>query len=77
MADCLSSVEALRYYLNQLTFGEVNDLNLFSFEFQIILLLVAVLVPILGVPFLLPAVITGSMKIHPREVVLAHNSYNM
>ena len=55
----------------------MNDLNLFLFEFQIILLLVAVLVPILGVPFLLPAVITGSMKIHPREVVLAHNSYNM
>ena len=77
MADCLSSVEALRYHLNQLTFGEVNDLNLFLFEFQIILLLVAVLVPILGVPFLLATVITGSMKIHPREVVLAHNSYNM
>ena len=59
MADCLSSMEALRYYLSQLTFGEVNDLNLFLFEFQSILLLVAVLVPILGVPFLLPAVITG------------------
>ena len=59
MADCLSSVEALRYLfnLNQPPFGEVNDLNLFLFEFQSSLLLVAVSVPILGVPFLLSAVI--------------------
>ena len=65
------------YYLNQPPFGEVNDLNLLLFEFQSSLLLVAVSVPILGLPFLLSAVITSSMKIHPREVVLAHNSYNM
>ena len=66
------------YYLNQPPFGEVNDLNLFLFEFQSSLLLAAVsTVPILGVPFLLSAVITGSMKIHPTEVVLAYNLYNM
>ena len=65
------------YYLNQPPFGEVNDLNLFLFEFHSSLLLVAVSVPILGVPFLLSAGITSSMKIHPREVVLVHNSYNM
>ena len=62
------------YYLNQPPFGEVNDLNPFLFEFQSSLLLVAVLAPIIGVPFLLSAVITGSMKIHPREVLLTHNS---
>ena len=50
----------------------------FLFEFQSSLLLAAVsTVPILGVPFLLSAVITGSMKIHPTEVVLAYNLYNM
>ena len=75
MADCLSSVEALRYLLpHQPPFGEVNDLSLFLFEFQSSLFLVAVSVPILGLPFLLSAVITGSMKIHPREVLLTHNS---
>ena len=65
------------YYLSQPPFGEVNDLNLLLFEFQSSLLLVAVSVPTLGVSFLLSAVLTSPMKIHPREVVLAHNSYNM
>ena len=56
----------------------MNDLKLFLFEFQSSLLLAAVsTVPILGVPFLLSAVITGSMKIHPREVVLPYNCYNI
>ena len=68
-------MEALRY-LDHLPFGEVNDLNLFLFEFQSSPLLVAVLVPGLGLPFL-SSVKTGSMKVHPREVVLAHNSYDM
>ena len=65
-----------RLYLNHLPFGEVNDLNLFLFEFQSSPLLVAVPVPSLGMPFL-SSVKTGSMKVHPTEVVLAHNSYDM
>ena len=52
-------MEALRYF-NHLPFGEVNDLNLFLFEFQSSPLLVAVLVPSLGMPFL-SSVKTGSM----------------
>ena len=44
-------MEVLRY-LNHPPFSKVNDLNLFLFEFQGSSLLVAVSVPILGVPFL-------------------------
>ena len=73
--EWLTSMEALRY-LDRLPFGEVNDLNLFLFEFQNSPLLVAVPVPSLGMPFL-SSVKTGSMKPHPRKVVLAHNSYVM
>jgi len=47
---------------------------LYNFIIQSSVFLVAVAVPILGLPFLLSAVITGSMKIHPREVLLTHNS---
>ena len=59
-------MEALRY-LNHPPFGEVNNLNRFLFNFQSSPLLVAVSVPILGVPFL-SSVKAGSVKVHPREV---------
>lgn len=72
--DWLTSMEVLRY-LNHPPFSKVNDLNLFLFEFQGSSLLVAVSVPILGVPFL-SSVKAGSVKVHPREVRPAHNFYN-
>ena len=48
--------------------------NYFYLNFRAVFCWLLTSAPILVVPFLLSAVVTGSMKIHPREVLLTHSS---
>lgn len=60
----LASMEALTYHYHP-PFSEVNNVNLFLFEFQSCPLLVAVSIPkFLGVPFLSPVT---KLRFHERS----------
>ena len=62
--DWQASMEALTYHYHP-RFSEVNNVNLFLFEFQSCPLLVAVSIPkFLGVPFLSPVT---KLRFHERS----------